>query len=884
MTPSCKLAYSWVLTAAMVALCGEVWAQQPAMRLSSGNLNQLDKDAKVAALVDNDRLSRQLMSNAAAEADGEETGAGDRVTSRVLLEALIRLYQAGGLEEVIVRDLRRGDDILSRSLQTALVALNMPAQAARGLVEQWALRGPDENLGGVLSNMESTPDVGAAMVGYLFEADSDWVRLSRGVSALVGGDAKEGREALGIAVANATGASLKAVMSRISKAREGDYSQLWNLMADSRKILSSRGALTREILSQQNLAGSFYDTVWMEACARIAEGQLLTESYMSGTSALTPLYTAFVDNLEGAMRGGRREELTGSMILGSYMPESRFRWMVERLSGSSYDSITSDMKTGKGAKLVRSGMSDSLERAISSDPLWPGVLIWHLTRPAEATALATRMSLPDSHGADEEFAKRYVIEGAPLGGVVDAYAEARGGYAHYPGGKREMQEKVESGEVQREALLRLSQAIATVLATEDKPWDSVVAQSGQGGWLNRMLIEAIERVPACAVTWIQTLNRNDKSLADGFGEWLVQNKALPSEQSNAQRWISSVAAAGSAGLGFGNTDMAVFKRRFTEYLATPDGWNRAHLRLKLEGVSFPTVLREMLVEDALRSPDGFWRLFRMLAASQGDTMARLRPFLQNYISVSRMPKMVLEETAAQNAFAANAGAPMWKSLLNPEGEAVAKLKETMERVQVMTPQFALGNLCFIEEFFSDAGWAKAEPMSTAMLEKVLSKGVELAGVTTRDKLSYALTNHAAECGWIYSTMLSDPEFRRRWSATVVTKVLFMGKAPGAAWLFLQDEKLMEIWRLEMGRQVAGDPYILRAFIDSLVTRRIGDQSWTAQVDDIRRNIAGAVYYDRILTEQMLAFPGVEYRQTLDAQVAKIFGEYVADKWDEVGRR
>jgi hypothetical protein len=435
--------------------------------------------------------------------------------------------------------------------------------------------------------MESTPDVGAAMVGYFFDADADWVKLSRGVSALVSGDADQGREALGIAVANATGASLKAVMNRIAKAREGDYSQLWNLMADARKILASQGALAREILSQQNLGGSFYETGWRAACARIAEEQLLTESYMSGTSALTPLYTAFVDNLEQAMRGGKREELVGSMILGSYMPESRFRWMVERLSGSTYAAITSDMKTGKGAKLVRSGMSESLEKAISTDPLWPGVLIWHLTRPAEATALATRLSFPDSHGADEEFARRYVLEGAPLGGVVESYVEARGGYGHYPGGKREMQERVESGEVQREALLRLAQTVTSVLATEDKPWDSALDQSTQGGWINRMVIEAIERVPACAVTWIQTLNRNDKSLADGFGEWLVQNKALPSEQSNAQRWIASVSAAGSAGQGFGNTDMAIFKRRFTEYLATPDGWSKAGLRLRQRVIPWP---------------------------------------------------------------------------------------------------------------------------------------------------------------------------------------------------------------------------------------------------------------------------------------------------------
>lgn len=863
-------------------LAGTSIGQQPAMRLSSGNLNELDRDPRISALVDNDRLSKQLMADAAKEGEDEEEG--DRVTNRILLEALVRLYQAGGMEATIARELKKGDFILSRSLQAALVALNMPGQGAKALVEQWAMRGPDENLGGVLANMDTTPDVGAAMVSYFTEADRDWVKLVRGVSGLVTGESEQGREALGIAVANATGASLKAVMGRIRKARDGDYAQLWNLQSDARKILDSRGALAREILSQQKTDGSLYEAGWAAACARIAEEQTITESYMAGTAGLTPLYTAFVRNLDLALKGGKREELVASMIVGSYMPESRFRWMVEQLSGSTYAAITSDMKTGKGAKMVKSGMSENLQRVTEGSRLWQEALIWHMTRPAEATALATRMSFPDSHGADEDFARRYVSEGSPLGAVVDSYVEARGGYSHYPGGKKEMLEKVESGEVQREALLKLAETIAVVLATEDKPWDSAVGQSVQGGWVNRMVIEAIERVPACAVTWVQTLVRNDKALAEGFSEWLVQSKALPSEQSNAQRWLSSVASAGAAGQGFGNADMAKFKKLFSEYLSTPGGWAKASVRLKLEGVDFPTVLREMLVDAALANPDDFWRLFRILTASTGDTMARLRPFLQDYISSSRLPKMVLEETAAQNAFAADAGAPMWKVLLAADGRAISKLGETMKKVQVMTPQFALGNLCFIEEFFSPEGWAKAEPMSTAMLEKVLSKGVELPGGGVRDRLSYALTNHASECGWIYSTMLSDQDFVRRWSGRVLSKVLFMGKASGAAWLFLQDGDLMDIWRQEMGRQIAADPYLLRAFVDSLVTRRIGDRAWTAQVDGIRRNIAGAVYYDRILTEQMLAWPGMEYRATLDQQVGKIFGQYVADKWGDAGRK
>jgi hypothetical protein len=88
----------------------------------------------------------------------------------------------------------------------------------------------------------------------------------------------------------------------------------------------------------------------------------------------------------------------------------------------------------------------------------------------------------------------------------------------------------------------------------------------------------------------------------------------------------------------------------------------------------------------------------------------------------------------------------------------------------------------------------------------------------------------------------------------------------------------------MGRQIAADPYLLRAFVDSLVTRRIGDRAWAAQVDGIRRNIAGAVYYDRILSEQMLAYPGMEYRNALDEQVRDIFGQYVADQWDDASKK
>jgi hypothetical protein len=868
------------LTAILLVLglsCSQ--AQQPAMRLSAENLDKLDRSRKIASLIDNDRLSKQLMSG---------TGSGDvveeeanKVTNRILLEGLLRLYSKGGLESLIAKELQRGDDILSRCLQTALVALNMPAHGAKALVEKWAMKGPDENLGGVLANMEATPDVGAAMVSYFTDADDDWVKLVRGVSALVTGESNQGREALGIAVANATGASLKAVLNRIEKAKDGDFGQLWNLQADGRKILDSRGALAREILAQQNTGGSFYEAGWAAACERIAEDQILSKSYMSETAGLTPLYTAFVRNLEIAMKGRGKEALVGSIILGGYMPESRFRWMLEELSGGSYKDLEKELKTGKGDRLARANMADNLERALSTNPVWAGALIWHLSRPAEATALSTRLSLPNSHGSDEEFARRYVQAGTPLGGVVDSYVESRGGYSHYPGGRKEMVEKVESGEVQKEALLKLAETIAAVLATEDKPWDSVVETTSPGDWVNRMTVEAIERVPGCATAWIQTLVKNDKALSEGFSNWLVQNKALPNENPNAQRWIASVAAGSQ---GFGNAEAARVKKLFTEYISTPEGWGKASTRLKLEGVSFPTVIREMLIDAAIRSPDDFWKLFRILTASEGDTMARLRPYLQAYISSSRLPQMVLEEAAAQNAFAADAGAPMWKALLTPGSPASEALIQIILKGQVMTPQFALGNLCFIEEFFAEPSWTLAEPMSGAMLEKVLSRGVKLPGATVRDRLSYALTNHATECGWIYSTMFADPGFRKRWSGRVVSKVLFMGKAPGAAWLFLQDGPLMSIWREEMGRQIAADPYLLRAFVDSLVTRRIGDRAWAAQVDGIRRNIAGAVYYDRILSEQMLAYPGMEYRNALDEQVRDIFGQYVADQWDDASKK
>jgi hypothetical protein len=93
-----------------------------------------------------------------------------------------------------------------------------------------------------------------------------------------------------------------------------------------------------------------------------------------------------------------------------------------------------------------------------------------------------------------------------------------------------------------------------------------------------------------------------------------------------------------------------------------------------------------------------------------------------------------------------------------------------------------------------------------------------------------------------------------------------------------------MWKVEMGKQIALDPYLLRAFVDSLVTRRIGDGEWVRQVNTIRRQIASAVFSDRVLVEQMLGVPELEYRSALSEELGRIFDQYVAEQWKDISEK
>jgi hypothetical protein len=856
----------------LLALAACSSAQQ--VLLSSEKLNELDSSELLAGHTDYDRLSKAMFRETATEQE--------EFNPVTMADAISNLLSSEEIDEVICSDLRAGDGELGRSLQTALVALNVPSNSASVIVEKWATYGPDEALGSLLASLAASPEASSSVADYLYRVDPDWIKLTRGVSSLVTGESEAGREALANAVANATGQSMKQVSESIKKARAGEYSQLWNLTDDSKKILTSRGALAREIISQQNSAGSLYALGWQALTDRVSISDPETRSYIRQSLKLMPLYNAYRDCLASAMSSGEnRSKMVGGIILGSPIPSSRFRWMVEELSGKNYETFNKDIALERTAKVVRGDMTDNLKEALEKDPIWPGVILWHLTRPGEAVALATRLSLPEALSTDPDFAQDYIKAGTPLGSLVDRAVQARGGYSYYPGGRVEMIEKTESGEVTREALLLLSKTIAETLATDDRAWDSIMGPNHNSKWAQRLVVVGIERVPLVGSTWAQTMIKNDLALGQGFKQWVTENKALGDDRQNADTWLNSIASGSSSAEAFGNAEVAKFKKMFQEYITTPAGWSLLHRRLLLEGVAFPGMVRDMLAESIVTNPDAFWKLFRILTSAEGDSMARLRPYLENYISSSQLPQMILDETAAENAFAADASASMWKNILQPGSPIMDALVSELTNLRVKTEPHSLANLCFVEEISSPEGWKLAQPSALAMLEKIRASGVTLRGGNDRDQLLYALTNHAEECGWAYELMLKNKDFRSSWENRVITKVLFMGKAPAVAWLVKQNTPLMETWRTEMGKQIAQDPYLLRAFVDSLVTRRIGDREWVKQVNSIRREIATAVFYDRILVEQMLGVPEKEYRSALGAELGRIFDQYVADQWKDI---
>lgn len=843
----------------------------------AANLTQLDPD-KLASLdsapelvkhLADDRMSKTLIRQS-------NLNSGQLITTHLLDKAIADVVESELATQAVVDDLASGDDNLRQTILQILAAFNVGPGDATGLVLGWAEAGDPSSLRAVLFNAIQRPEVMQRLRPYFLDNDLDWIRTTAALSALLSGQDEEISNALAIAISNATGNTLASTLATVKKAQEGDLSAKWLLNSNMTKVVSINGAMARVMLAQPLAGNSTYEKVWRRVAELIAADPLTVSEYAQRTYALTPLYDAICQILINSLVSDNTERFRRvgtALVKYSTIPASRFQWMSNEILGVGGADAFKRLRTDKEKNSALEKIVNRLAVLMQTDAAWCDMILWHLTRVGEAAVLSTRNALPQTIVENDALATDMIRAGAPFGSAFDSKLARAGAYSYYPGGGAELRTKVDSGEVEVTALRAYMKALATLLATDDDAWDMLFLdlQRDHGRFVARILSETIDRDTTASTAWIQTIQNNDEALKAGFVKWLVENKEA-NDTATANLWIESVASAVANGGIIGNTEVAKLKAAFVSFIGSEPGWALVTQRIAIESYGFPSLIRTMLINRAVSTPADFWPIYRKLANTKGATVSILRNSIINYVRASNLPGMILDETAAQNPYAADASAVIWDKMMAPGTPLVAEMERLLRDGFTMNLAYGVANLALIDVVRSEGGWPTVLPYAAAFFQ------VSPTANSLQQETIEALSTNSSNSVLLVQRLLSDSVIQGMWRERILALVKFLGKAPPVASVVRRESEIEKDWKVELSEKAATDTYLIESLVNALGMRRVGDSVFAGQVRGIREDLAKMVFYDRILFEQILADKNGEYRKELLDQVRDRFGTYVEQQW------
>lgn len=833
--------------------------------------NQLDTSKEICVNLDDDRLSKALIRAGTVTA-------GDLITSNLLDTAIIDIVESETATTAIAQDLSLGDDRLKQTMLKVLAAFNVSPVDAQGLVLGWADSNGAGNasLRAILFNALTRPEIMQRMRAYFMDNDIEWARTTKAFSSLLSGEDKELSNAIAIALSNATGNTITSTSGTIAKAQGGDFPAKWLLSSNLDKVMAANSSMAR-VLRAQSLAGdSIYEKVWFRVAEKIAADPMLVSEYAKRSYILTPLY----DNLCTTLQRSVGEGMENSRAIGvalvnfSSIPGSRFEWMSNEILGPGGAMAFKKLKTQKEQNTALERTVGRLVALMESDQAWCDMIFWHMTRVGEAAVLTTRLALPETIAEDDRLATQMIRAGAPFGSEFEAKMVRAGAYSFYPGGSTEMRAKIQTGEVEMPALRQYMKTLAQLLSTDDAAWDSLFTDSYRGlnKYIAAIIEETLDRSTAASSAWIRTIQNNDQSLKAGFIKWLIEN-GLASNESTGALWIESVSSAVANGNLVGNTEVAKLKEALVRFAVSAEGWRLFNQRIAVESFGFPNPLRNLLVNRAVTTPTEFWPIYKKLTQTKGDTVSVLKANVINYVNASALPTLVLDETAAQNPFAADASSLIWDKMMETNGPLVAELVRLLKEGFTMNLSYGVASMAMIDILGQPEGWKLGNPYAAAFF------GESPTEESLQRKTMAALGTNAGESTRLVSRLLEDSKIKEMWRQRCLALIKFLGKAPPLASTVRRDAAMSQQWCQEVAAKSASDAFLTQALVSALGMRRVGDTVFSGEVRNIRADLAKMVFYDRILFEQVLADKNRDYREALLGEVRKFFGTYIEQEWN-----
>ena len=737
-----------------------------------------------------------------------------------LLIQFLRNEEAAAL---LRRDLMRGDGLLANALTQAFQILRVGSRTAREQVEEMAREGRCR----LWASLSGSSRAVGAIRDYLLTTPSGYPAALFAVEAWKHDDG----DAFPASVMETAMRSLLLP----PKKPEG-LEATWEAGTRLGSLGGEGGGTLLLLTTFPKKEATFYDTAWELAWRAMVEDPPLLNEYRERLLASSTSRQWLVQTLQTSLdsaEGDRFLRHYFAMDFGHPAPVGRAKWLWEALVGP---------RAGGGLLPLAKKRLASL---LLTDGRYADFLLWHLTRPAEAAAQATREALAHALRREEGVVRKALLT------IWEGQIELAAQLEESPSwalcettrGKSaaDIRRSCSRGELDRTSLLAIGGVIASLLERSDSSWSSLFWNKEEGAAQGSLFFFSVfpilvQIAPECALAWIDTLLHNDQEAFVAFGRWI---SSRPQSRVTVQEYASWLQGAGdqmrlaleknSPVLG---EEAQLFIEAFSQWVSET-GWELVLHRLQRE-IGVAEEIRRLFLLAWRTNPEEFWRGYGGLAYLPSAKAACERA--ADTLVACGGPENALRAIAAWDYAVGDACGRVWDVLWD-------STPDRKRLVEAVLHSDGLSDLNSLLVTATKNVWERREARS--LLERValsLGKTTDLLRILAEDPI--AIRQILVGC-------LPDPSFRASWERSVFLVTKFSDQAPVVAQWMLSRKEALDGWKNAFTVALREHPLFLRAVVVRMAKAKGGELAWASEMRKLEQAIMNAVLTDRLLWENLI---------------------------------
>ncbi|MDD2708030.1 MAG: hypothetical protein PHV34_08475 [Verrucomicrobiae bacterium] len=832
-----------------------LYSQPPTV--TAKQLDELDRAPSLTHALGYDRILKWLFL------------AGQPGNGRLRIELLDQAIRKGIADRsalpLIRADLLRGDDELRDAIIRLLLHANHSPADARTFLDACATGRGETLLRPFLDLAAGDPSAMNILRGFFLKTPEEWPDLVAGLDAALAGGTNLSASIWRQTLARASGLDEKESVDLWNRAVQGGAEARGRMLQAFRMHWMDYYPLARLLRETTVSEPGWHRRVWRDLMKKVADDPELLCEYGTRLQQAAPLHGEIRSLLEETVRRAGAEIAAGCEA-GAVIPDSRHAWLCRQ--------INPFRERYASAERRREQFRTALTRLVHESTDWADAILWHLTRPAEAAAAATRQAIRS--------------------GLADDIAAARLAAGEYPLFSAEFQEKLEAlgpydpgitagafrkawnnGSLERRSILKYASAAGHLLASQDEAWsEAFKSQTEDAERLLRSLAAiAIKGDPDAAAAWLQTMLANNSLLRDNFCLWMDKNRGCQAGGLTSLHWLRRLDAQLQQGLWINQSGVSQFKTHFAAYAQTEEGWKWVRLHLAIESFAFPNILRRQLVQTLAGDPKRLWRIYDITVSMPATAGTAWTPSFCRLALAHQLPLWLLREVSRRNPAAAHAAGLLWDALLEPGSSVLETLRQSVILHAAPSDLRHLHALALDFACHAPAGWNIWKPLAQQAFPDWKQKTDEQLRM-----LSSSLIEKGGLTGDLLQKVLQDQTLAESWRRGILRAVKFQDNAYVLADILLRRADLRAEWAKIAQQTLDREPCLMRQMVESLARQRAGESGARAAVERLRCGMAGQIVHDRIFFEQILADRQAGFRQEAARQAELILGKRVVAGW------